>query len=138
MNLLALAPTLILLIPLLVFATPTPFSPNTTLVTPAGSSTKHDPFNQKPAHERRGIAYNDVHFAKFFDIEGTHVTWRYNWDSSSPPSDAWFRFIPMLHSLRDDHTGRWKDNSESIAGENWKRGEMATWMLGFNEPDNCM
>jgi hypothetical protein len=92
---------------------------------------------QIPAHERRGIAYNDVAFAHYFDAEGSHVTWRYNWDSSSPPSDAWFRYVPMLHSLRDDHTGRWKDNAEAIIKENWKvKG--ASWILGFNEPDNCM
>jgi hypothetical protein len=123
---------------LFIFAAANPFPDDTTHVEPAGSSTGHDPLKQVPAHERRGLAYNDVALTKLFDSNDTHVTWRFNWDSSSPPSNAWFRFVPMLHSLRDDHTGRWKDNAEAVARENFKQGGGVTWLMGFNEPDNCM
>ncbi|KAB2098960.1 hypothetical protein AG0111_0g12750 [Alternaria gaisen] len=127
---------LFLLLSAFAIANPLPDNPN---ATSTGSSTKHDPLDQKPAHERRGIAYNDVKYAKYFQYDHhDHVTWRYNWDSSSPPSDAWFRYVPMLHSLRDDHTSKWKDNAEAQARLNWGQQEMATWFLGFNEPDNCI
>ncbi|KAG9189844.1 hypothetical protein G6011_06712 [Alternaria panax] len=127
------------LVPLFTFATPTPDNTNTTPVTPLGSSTKHDPLTQIPDHHRRGIAYNDVKYARLFLWNGhDHVTWRYNWDSSSPPSDAWFRYMPMLHSLREAHTRRWKDDAEAVAKWNWGQRETATWMLGFNEADNCV
>ncbi|KAF1830951.1 hypothetical protein BDW02DRAFT_601217 [Decorospora gaudefroyi] len=93
---------------------------------------------QKASRERRGIAFNDVSVLPLFVGKGAMVTWTYNWDSIAPPSSAWFRFIPMLHSLRDDLAGRWRDNAETRAFENWRKGEMPTWLLGFNEPDNCM
>jgi hypothetical protein len=114
-------------------AKPLPDDPST-----SGSKTKHDPLNQIPAHERRGIAYNEIKYANLFDFKGTHVTWRFNWDSNSAPSTAWFKFVPMLHSLRGDHTGKWKNDAETAARENWKDHEGATWLMGFNEPDNCM
>ena len=119
--------------------TATPLAlPDDTPASTEGSKTKHDPLTQIPAHERRGIAYNDVAYTKLFQGDGTHATWRFNWDSSSALSPAWFRFVPMLHSLRDDHTGRWKDNAEAMARKNWEDEERATWLMGFNEPDNCV
>ncbi|USP82270.1 glycoside hydrolase family 128 protein [Curvularia clavata] len=92
---------------------------------------------QIPAHERRGVSYNDVSLVSLFDKPGSQVTWRYNWDSSSLPSTSWFGFVPMLHSVRDDHTSRWRGNAEALARKNYNEGGKATWFLGFNEPDMC-
>ncbi|KAI4606575.1 hypothetical protein J4E80_010111 [Alternaria sp. BMP 0032] len=111
--------TLLFIFLLSVLTTATPL-PDDTPANTQGSKPKHDPLTQTPAHERRGVAYNDVAYNKLFQGDGTHVTWRFNWDSSSALSPAWFRFIPMLHSLRDDHTGRWKDNAEAMARKNFE------------------
>jgi hypothetical protein len=89
-----------------------------------------------PSHERRGVTFNDAGLVRHFDTEGSHVTWICNWDSTSSPTGVWFKFVPMLHSLRDDHIGRWKGNAEQVARDNDKEG-WPTWLLGFNEPDNC-
>ncbi|KAF1841530.1 glycoside hydrolase family 128 protein [Cucurbitaria berberidis CBS 394.84] len=89
---------------------------------------------QVPAHERRGIAFNNADFVHYFAVEGTHATWCYNWDSWSPRTDAWYPFIPMLHSLRPDHTGPWMGRVEQAARD---AGDGPTHLLGFNEPDIC-
>ncbi|KAE8835193.1 hypothetical protein HRS9122_07463 [Pyrenophora teres f. teres] len=92
-----------------------------------------------PTHQRRGIAYNDASIPALFEKPGSLATWRYNWDSTSSPSTAWFRFVPMLHSLLPEHTDIWKANAEEKARSNWRdHGETPTWFLGFNEPDNCV
>ena len=94
---------------------------------------------QNPTPQPRGIPYNHVSLVSHINKTRSHATWRYNWDSSSPPSTAWFDFVPMLHSLRDDHTGHWKANAEAVARGNYEgMNGRATWVLGFNEPDNCL
>lgn len=92
---------------------------------------------QIPTHERRGIAYNNANLLSLFAQRGSHITWRYNWDSSTASSPTTFDFTPMLHSVRSDHTKVWKTNVEAVVQKNWEKGR-ATWALGFNEPDNCM
>lgn len=82
---------------------------------------------------RRGIAYNEVRFIDLFDSSTGHTTWCYNWDSE-PYAVSKYEFVPMLHSMRDDHTGKWRANAmEAINGDR----DMPTHLLGFNEPDNC-
>lgn len=92
---------------------------------------------QIPTHERRGIAYNNAKLLSLFAQPGSHITWRYNWDSSTASSPTIFDFTPMLHSVRSDHTKVWKTNVEAVVQKNWEKGR-ATWVLGFNEPDDCM
>ncbi|CAO2657239.1 Nn.00g033650.m01.CDS01 [Neocucurbitaria sp. VM-36] len=87
-----------------------------------------------PAHERRGIAFNNADFVHHFAVDGSHATWCYNWDSWSPHTEAWYPFIPMLHSLRPDHTGPWRGRAEQASRDG---GDGPTHFLGFNEPDNC-
>ncbi|KAH7402819.1 hypothetical protein BKA66DRAFT_404949 [Pyrenochaeta sp. MPI-SDFR-AT-0127] len=90
---------------------------------------------EKPAHERRGIAFNNADFVRHFAKEGTHVTWCYNWDSYSSATTVWYGYVPMLHSLRLDHTGPWKGRAEKAARDAGM--DKPSWFLAFNEPDNC-
>jgi hypothetical protein len=61
---------------------------------------------QTAAHQRRGIAFTDSTFLPYFEKgDNVHITWKYNWDSKADESSAWFRFVPMLHSRRPEHTG---------------------------------
>ena len=59
----------------------------------------------------------------------------YNWDSrANGDTNSGFEYVPMLHSNRPDHTGKW-------AGDVWKAAfenrNMPTHLFSFNEPDNC-
>lgn len=92
---------------------------------------------QIPIHDRRGIAYNNANLLSLFAQPDSHITWRYNWDSSNASSPTTFDFTPMLHTVRSDHTKVWKTNAKAVVKKNWEKGR-ATWMLGFNMPDNCM
>jgi hypothetical protein len=93
---------------------------------------------QIPAHQRRGIAFNEPTFLPYFQGDGSLITWKYNWDSKTDESKAWFRFVLMLHSLREDHVGPWKANAENQARSNYyDHNKTQTWLLAFNEPDNC-
>ncbi|KZM23430.1 uncharacterized protein EKO05_0003966 [Ascochyta rabiei] len=84
---------------------------------------------------RRGVPYNEVKYIKYFDVGGSRVTWAYNWDSRSHGDiDAWFEFVPMLHSNRADQTGKWAEDVRAAAFAN---KDAPTHLLGFNEPDNC-
>lgn len=117
--------------------------------------------------DRRGVAFNNPKFVKYFDIAGSHVTWyvyyllfdthpthstfilnnnssersqannprTYNWDSRpNGATNAWYEFVPMLHSDRPDHTGKWAGDVRTAAMQN---PNYPTHLLGFNEPDNC-
>ena len=94
---------------------------------------------QTPAHERRGIAFNDPSVLGFFSADANvHVTWKYNWDSGADITNIWYRFVPMLVSLREDHTGPWKENVAKLAESNFKdHDKTQTWLMAFNEPDYC-
>ena len=48
--------------------------------------------------------------------------------------DTWYEFVPMLHSDRPDHTGKWAGDVKAAASQNL---DLPTHLLGFNEPDNC-
>ena len=101
---------------------------------------------------RRGIAYNEAKFVKYFDISGSQITWllfsndtsqsmvfnfyrTYNWDSRpNGNTNTWHEYVPMLHSNRPDHTRRWSGDVQAAASAN---KNVPTHLLGFNEPDNC-
>lgn len=101
---------------------------------------------------RRGIAYNEAKFVKYFDVDGSQVTWfvlssdiipiivlnlrrTYNWDSRpNGDTNTWHEYVPMLHSNRPDHTRRWSSDVQAAAFAN---KDVSTHLLGFNEPDNC-
>ncbi|XP_014552754.1 glycoside hydrolase family 128 protein [Bipolaris victoriae FI3] len=112
------------------------FLSSASLITNPTNLTARSP-PQIPTNERRGIAYNNAKLLSLFAQPGSHITWRYNWDSSTASSPTTFDFTPMLHSVRSDHTKVWKTNVEAIVEKNWEKGR-ATWVLGFNEPDNCI
>ncbi|KAH7563580.1 glycoside hydrolase family 128 protein [Bipolaris maydis] len=120
---------LLLYLSFISFSTASPMTHSTNL------TTRSPP--QIPTHERRGIAYNNAKLLSLFAQPGSHITWRYNWDSSTASSPTTFDFTPMLHSVRSDHTKVWKTNAEAVVQKNWEQGR-ATWVLGFNEPDNCI
>ncbi|KAF3031850.1 hypothetical protein E8E12_003067 [Didymella heteroderae] len=92
---------------------------------------------ETPGPNRRGVAYNDADYLKYFSVPGSHVTWTYNWDSrSNVDASAYtgFEFVPMLHSNRPDHTGKWVVDVWNAAFGN---KDLPTHLLGFNERDNC-
>ncbi|KAJ4983387.1 hypothetical protein SVAN01_11122 [Stagonosporopsis vannaccii] len=102
-------------------------SPVTKLITRAPPETA--PGN------RRGVAYNDIRFVKYFDIYGSHVSWAYNWDSRPGGNlNTGYEFVPMLHSNHADHTSKWAASAQAAA---LSSGDGPTHLLGFNEPDNC-
>ncbi|KAH6620564.1 hypothetical protein C7974DRAFT_458839 [Boeremia exigua] len=83
---------------------------------------------------RRGVSYNDAKYVAMFNQYGSHVTWAYNWDSRTPPLNTAYEFVPMLHSNRGDHTGKWAADVRAAALAN---PDAPTHLLGFNEPDTC-
>ncbi|KAI8937966.1 hypothetical protein NX059_005647 [Plenodomus lindquistii] len=87
-----------------------------------------------PGGNRRGIAYNNVNYVSLFKHEHRRTTWCYNWDSR-PYQETNVEFVPMLHSIRDDHIGTWYDNAMKAINGN---RDAPTHLLGFNEPDNCI
>jgi hypothetical protein len=110
----------------------------------------HPPSETVGLH-RRGVAFNEAKYVKYFDIGGSQITWvshlltihcrvlttlqAYNWDSRpNGNTGTWHEFVPMLHSVRADHTGKWA--ADVIAAANGNK-DMPTHLLGFNEPDNC-
>jgi len=99
-----------------------------------GNLTAASNFSEIPGSSRRGIAYNNADYVPLFSSPGRHTTWCYNWDSR-PYRDAPVEFVPMLHSLHDDHTSIWQANA--LAAINGNRN-IPTHLLAFNEPDNCM
>lgn len=123
---------------------------NTAVASPLSKLATHAPPEIGGSH-RRGVAYNEAKFVKYFDVDGSQVTWvclealiccqlltpyqAYNWDSH-PGGDlnAWFEYVPMLHSNRPDHTGKWSGDVQAAAFAN---KNAPTHLLGFNEPDNC-
>tara|TARA_R110002003_G_scaffold93_2_gene7145 strand:- start:6357 stop:6716 length:360 start_codon:yes stop_codon:yes gene_type:complete len=90
------------------------------------------PERPDPDNNRRGIAFNNPLYAKYFMTSGSHAKWAYNWDSSSP--DTGFEFVPMLWSDRDDHTNGWFGDVRKACGVIEAN---PTHLLGFNEPDMC-
>lgn len=106
--------------------------PSTNLASNAMHINKWRP--EIPGLSRRGIAYNNVDYVYLFQQDQRHTTWCYNWDSR-PYRDTPVEFVPMLHSMRDDHTSPWRDNVYKAINGNLKT---PTHVLGFNEPDNCV
>jgi hypothetical protein len=52
---------------------------------------RRTPRHQTPAHERRGIAFNDPAVLPYFlggQGNNVHITWKYNWDSKTDESRA--------------------------------------------------
>ena len=84
--------------------------------------------------KKRGIAFNTPRYLNFFNTPNRKTTWSYNWDSTvERGAEYLFEYVPMLHSNRPDHTGRWFANVDYYA----RLGPGATHVLSFNEPDQC-
>jgi len=80
---------------------------------------------------KRGLAYNNAALTKLFQFPGNKISWMYNWDSVSNGGEKSLNYVPMLHSDRPDHTGRWMANVDKGVKEG------ITSILSFNEPDQC-
>ncbi|KAL6712369.1 hypothetical protein ACN47E_000246 [Coniothyrium glycines] len=87
-----------------------------------------------PGPSRRGVAYNDPEVVRLFLSDESKITWCYNWDSRTGATNTPYEFVPMLHSLRTDHIGRWRGDAERAINA---IKTMPTHLLTFNEPDNC-
>ncbi|KAF9698854.1 hypothetical protein EKO04_003294 [Ascochyta lentis] len=107
---------------------------NFTAASPVLKLTTRAPPETAGPH-RRGAPYNEAKYIKYFDVGGSKVTWTYNWDSrSNGDTNTWYEYVPMLHSNRPDHTGKWYGDVRAAAFAN---KDAPTHLLGFNEPDNC-
>lgn len=91
------------------------------------------PMKAEP-HRRRGIAYNDEKFVRYFNVENTQVGWGYNWYSTGDLSGTAFEYVPMLWGDHDEFTGKWLDGIKRAANE---QPDNPTHLLAFNEPDMC-
>lgn len=90
---------------------------------------------------KRGLAYNDPNYTKFFSLsgQGSKVSWAYNWYSTpyskGEPTSGFnpaLRFIPMLWSNASDLTSVWNVNVNAAISK-----YRADAILAFNEPDGC-
>jgi hypothetical protein len=88
----------------------------------------------RPPSGKRGIAYNEPKYTGMFQSRNSKVNWMYNWDSSTPSStpDTGYAYVPLLHSLRSDHTAKWFSNIDEQV-----RHFCSYDVMSFNEPDNC-
>jgi hypothetical protein len=88
------------------------------------------PINARQYGGKRGLAFNVGALTKLFPTD--KVTWMYNWDSAIYDDAAPnLQFVPMLHSDKPEHTGKWGANIEAAIGNG------ATALMSFNEPDQC-
>lgn len=101
--------------------------------TPTPQNTGNDQNSQKEPR-KRGVAYNNPNFVKFFDDPNSRVAWMYNWDSQ-PNGDThmWYEYVPMLWSPSPGNSNQWADNVDKRA----KLGNGRMHVLSFNEPDLC-
>jgi hypothetical protein len=84
---------------------------------------------------KRGVAYNDPAFTRFFKTGNSKVNWMYNWDSDTPTSstpDTGFEYVPMLWDNTYEHNHAWFahiDRHVTVF--------CGYYAMSFNEPDNC-
>ncbi|OAR02166.1 hypothetical protein LLEC1_03498 [Akanthomyces lecanii] len=80
---------------------------------------------------KRGLGSNDGLDLSGFESAGPiKMGWQYNWDSNIGGNKlSTVEYVPMLHSLHDDHEKVWADRASK-----WL--EQGTGhLLGFNEPE---
>ena len=84
---------------------------------------------------RRGIAYNNPDFVRYFDKPNVQIGWTYNWYRLPMGVDttSW-EYVPMLWGNHPDMTGAWAEAVKKAAGQ---ITNSPTHLLSFNEPDNC-
>lgn len=84
---------------------------------------------------RRGIAYNNPDFVRYFYVQNAQVGWIYNWYSTTHDTNtpAW-EYVPMLWGDREEMTANWLAGVKKAANEQYNS---PTHVLSFNEPDNC-
>jgi hypothetical protein len=90
---------------------------------------------EKAGTNRRGIAYNNLEFTRYFNVKDNQIGWTYNWYSTTAEHGTLFEYIPMLWGNSPTFTDKWWDAVNHAAGV---IKENPTHLLSFNEPDNCM
>lgn len=83
---------------------------------------------------KRGLASNDgLNLQGFENVAfygHSKVRWQYNWDSDIGDNKLTFaEYVPMLHSLHDNHQWVWRDRVNKWLGQGTRH------LLGFNEPE---
>jgi len=75
---------------------------------PAASSPTFLPESPSRPHQRRGIAFNNVNFVKYFHVKGGYVKWCYNWDSADVKTNTMDEVsYPPPHSLHVRQSLTW-------------------------------
>lgn len=88
----------------------------------------------RPGSGKRGVAYNEPMYTRFFKAPNSKVSWMYNWFSTTPTSttpDTGYTYVPLLHGLRGEHTSVWFQNVKTQYEVFCSYNAMS-----FNEPDN--
>lgn len=127
-------------------------SARTSAAVPAASSPPNAPAQFVKNAGKRGLAYNDSKYTRFFSRagQGSRVSWAYNWYSTAYKVNARdhvgssragtselrkvnpaFTYIPMLWSDDSDLTRNWETNAKEAFDEG------ADAALAFNEPNQC-
>jgi hypothetical protein len=87
---------------------------------------------------KRGVLYGKGISLLSFNKPGSQITWTYNWNSNTHENQnasfpfehpREFEYVPMLHSLDPDRTGRWIAEAEAVLATGGKH------LLYVNEPD---
>jgi hypothetical protein len=84
---------------------------------------------------KRGVAYNNPSYTRYFKTGNSKVNWMYNWDSDTPTSttpDTGFEYVPMLWDNTYEHNREWFahiDRHVTVF--------CGYYAMSFNEPDNC-
>jgi hypothetical protein len=89
--------------------------------------------SEGPGKNKRGIAfeYGQHGCIRLFSDPNSKVTWIYNWNSDTGPTDMWYEYNPMLWSDAPDAIARWGANVDKCT----QAGSGLTRVLSFNEPD---
>jgi hypothetical protein len=106
-----------------------------TSASPVGNNSVDSPPMDAELGRRRGIAYNNPDFVKYFYVKNAQVGWVYNWYRMGTGLNApsW-EYVPMLWGTQPDMTAGWNDGWKHAADE---QPNSPTHLLSFNEPDNC-
>jgi hypothetical protein len=80
---------------------------------------------------KRGVPYNDGELTKLFNVDGSKISWLYNWASTTSGEQSGLNYVPMLHSNDPGHTSTWNADVEQAINSG------STHVLSFNEPDQC-
>ena len=83
---------------------------------------------------KRGLAANDdIPIGQFGGSNAgrpSHITWQYNWDSTTTNKKPFTdEYVPLLWGTQDYHTNQWHANAQSWINKG------TTHLMSFNEPE---